>query len=245
MLLQVGVNYANDYSDFKKGADTPARIGPQRLAASGLVPARKVALAAIIAFALASMLGFWIALVTDWRLLLLGGLGLAAAWLYTGGPRPYGYSGLGEVAVFVFFGLAATAGTTYVLELRVTPLALLASITPGCLAAAVLAFNNLRDLVTDRETGKRTLAVRIGPEPTVWMIRGLLVIAFAAPFLSLATGVSPWVPLLVLLGIPFAIGPWRKVRLTGAPALVSALKATGRLEAVLALLWTFGLVLHR
>ena len=161
VAMQVGVNYANDYSDHVRGADR-RRVGPIRVASSGLVPPGQVRLAAVAAFTVAAAAGLAVSLATDWRLLILGALAVAAGWLYTGGPRPYGYLGLGELFVFVFFGLFAAAGATYVNELRVPPAAWTAGVATGCLACAILAINNLRDIATDTAAGKRTLAVRIG-----------------------------------------------------------------------------------
>src|SRR5439155_13413595 len=148
VAIQVGVNYANDYADFVRGADSPKRVGPLRAAASGVVRPEHVRRAAIAAFAVAALVGLAISLTTDWRLVLLGALAVAAGWLYTGGPRPYGYMGLGEVFVFCFFGLFATAGTVYVNELRVPPAAWAAGCATGALACAILAINNLRDITT-------------------------------------------------------------------------------------------------
>src|ERR1700730_10694490 len=158
IAMQIGVNFANDYSDYVRGADR-RRVGPLRAASSGVVPPEHVKRAAIRAFAVPAAAGVPISLATDWRLLVVGALAVAAGWLYTGGPRPYGYIGLGELFVFVFFGLFATLGTEYVQELRIAPLALLAGCATGFLACAILVLNNLRDVETDAVAGKRTLAV--------------------------------------------------------------------------------------
>src|SRR5437870_2102221 len=187
MAMQIGVNFANDYSDHVRGADR-RRVGPLRAASSGVVPPEHVKRAAIAAFAVAAAAGVAISLATDWRLLVVGALAVAAGWLYTGGPRPYGYLGLGELFVFVFFGLFATAGTTYVHELRVPPAAWTAGVATGALACAILAINNLRDIETDAEAGKRTLAVLIGRGPTRATIAGLLGVSLAAPVVAYALG---------------------------------------------------------
>src|SRR5256886_3620389 len=160
VCIQLGVNFANDYSDHRRGADSPARVGPLRAASSGVVPPAQVRSAAIGAFGAAALVGVVLSLATDWRLLLVGAASLLAGWLYTGGPRPYGYLGLGELFVFVFFGLVATIGTVYVQELRVTPLAVLAGCGIGFMATAIPILNNLRDIETDPAPGKRTPATR-------------------------------------------------------------------------------------
>src|SRR4029077_19463092 len=146
LAMQIGVNFANDYSDFVRGADTPRRVGPLRAAASGVVAPKQVRWAAVVAFGVAGVAGLALSLATDWRLLIVGAACLLAGWLYTGGPRPYGDLGLGELFVFVFFGLVATCGTVYVEALHVTLLAVLAGVAMGCLATAILVLNNLRDI---------------------------------------------------------------------------------------------------
>ncbi|MEY4174892.1 MAG: 1,4-dihydroxy-2-naphthoate octaprenyltransferase, partial [Actinomycetota bacterium] len=165
LALQVGVNYANDYSDGVRGTDDQ-RVGPVRLVASGLASAGAVKRAALLAFGVAAVAGLVLAAVTSWWLLAVGAAAILAGWFYTGGPKPYGYLGLGEVFVFVFFGLVATVGTTYVVSERVNTVAWLAGCVAGCLACALLVVNNLRDIPTDREVGKRTLAVRLGDRAT-------------------------------------------------------------------------------
>ncbi|HUE69057.1 MAG TPA: 1,4-dihydroxy-2-naphthoate polyprenyltransferase, partial [Candidatus Acidoferrum sp.] len=161
VAMQLGVNFANDYSDFVRGADA-VRVGPVRAASSGVVPPEHVRWAAIGAFGLAGVAGLLLSLAVDLRLLVVGAACLLAGWLYTGGPRPYGYVGLGEVFVFLFFGLVATAGTVYVETGRVTALAVWMACAMGFLATAILVLNNLRDIDTDAASGKRTLATRIG-----------------------------------------------------------------------------------
>jgi len=240
IALQVGVNYANDYSDFRRGADSPSRRGPVRAAASGLVPPERVKWAALAAFAVAALAGLVVSATTDWRLLLAGLLAIAAAWLYTGGPRPYGYMGLGEVFVFVFFGLLATCGTTYVEVLRVTPLSVAAAVAMGALASAILVLNNLRDIETDRVAGKQTLAVRMGPRGTRGLLIALFCLAFAMPPMAFVLGLADrWIA-LPLLAVPGAIAIARLAASADPRTLVDALERCARLEVWLALLWAAG-----
>jgi 1,4-dihydroxy-2-naphthoate octaprenyltransferase len=242
IAMQIGVNYANDYSDYVRGADT-RRVGPLRAASSGVVPPEHVKRAAIAAFSVAAVVGVAISLVTDWRLLVVGALAVAAGWLYTGGPRPYGYIGLGELFVFVFFGLFATVGTTYVHELRVPPAAWVAGIATGCLACAILALNNLRDIATDAAAGKRTLAVRIGAVWTRRLIAALFAVALLAP---LVAGLAGWVPRLAALPVLVVtmVGPVMRAAASSEPReLVGALQRAAVIEVWWALLWTLGLLL--
>jgi len=243
LAMQVGVNFANDYSDFVRGADTPRRVGPLRAASSGVVAPARVKEAALLAFGIAGVAGVALSLATDWRLLLLGAACLLAGWLYTGGPRPYGYLGLGEVFVFVFFGLVATCGTVYVETLHVTPLALLAGIGVGCLATAILVINNLRDIDTDAAAGKRTLATRIGRDRTLILLLLLVCAAFAVPIVMFVTGLAGVTVMLVYFGIPIAAAPVRTAFASrSGPALVAALKRMAAAEIAYALLLTAGLL---
>ncbi len=237
--LQVGVNYANDYSDGVRGTDD-VRVGPTRLVASGLASASSVKKAAFASFGVAAIAGLAIALSTSLVLLLVGVAAIAAGWFYTGGPKPYGYLGLGEVFVFVFFGLVATAGTTYAAIESVTALSIVMGCAVGSLACALLVVNNLRDIPTDRDVGKRTLAVRLGDQRTRGFYVVLIVLAFAL------CGVGAFWRVSVLLGflaIPLAIGPVRAV-LDGAAGrnLITVLGATGKLQLAWGLLVTVGLV---
>ena len=240
LALQVGVNYANDYSDGVRGTDT-TRVGPVRLVASGIASPRAVKRAAFVAFAVAALVGLALAATTTWWLLAVGVACIAAAWGYTGGPSPYGYMGLGELFVFVFFGLVATVGTTYVAVERATALSVVAGCGVGCLACALLVVNNLRDIPTDTAAGKRTLAVRLGDPRTRLVFVGLVVGAFA--FAGLA---AIWRPaaLLVVFAIPVAAVPVRAVvdRASG-PALISVLGATGRAQLAYGTLFALGLAL--
>ena len=243
LALQIGVNLANDYSDFVRGADTPQRIGPLRASASGIVAPDRVKWAAIAAFAVAGIAGLALSLATDWRLILVGAACLLAAWLYTGGPRPYGYLGLGELFVFIFFGLVATVGTVYVQELRVTPLAVLAGCGIGCLATAILVLNNLRDIETDATAGKRTLATRIGRGPTLVLLLVLVCAAFAVPIVIFVTRLAGVTIMAMHFGIPIAAVPVRTAFATrSGPELVGALKRMAAAELAYALLMTLGLL---
>lgn len=231
VLLQIGVNYANDYSDGIKGTDA-VRVGPVRLVGQGLARAATVKRAAYAAFAGAAILGLILVVLTaQWWLLLVGAASIAAAWLYTGGPRPYGYAGLGEVFVFVFFGLVPVIGTAYVQTLTITGTDVLASVGVGMLSCAILVTNNLRDIVGDAEVGKRTLAVRLGDDRTRMLYTALVTGALVVPIL-LVPATSPIVGLGILSGL-LAIVPLRIV-LGGAsgPALIPALKSTGVLLLV-------------
>ena len=238
LALQIGVNYANDYSDGIRGTDAE-RVGPLRLTASGLASPRAVRRAALGAFAVAALSGLVLSIIANPWLLVVGAAALAAAALYTGGPKPYGYLGLGELMVLVFFGFVATAGSAYVQLGRVPPSAWYASLAVGALACALLVVNNVRDRVTDRAAGKRTLAVRVGDRTG----RRLYTACLVASFVGVAgiTTIHPWAA-LGFLAAPFAWRPARVV-LTGAdgPALIPVLVATVRLELLVATLVALGL----
>jgi 1,4-dihydroxy-2-naphthoate octaprenyltransferase len=238
LALQVGVNYANDYSDGVRGADEQ-RVGPVRLVAAQLARPRQVLTAALACFGTACVAGFALAAVTSWWLLLLGAAAVAAAWTYTGGSHPYGYRGMGEAAVFVFFGVAAVAGTAYVQMDRLTWLALAASVPVGLLSCALLVVNNLRDIPSDAVAGKRTLAVLIGDHRTRVLYAGCLLIAFG---MVLVIAVARPLALLALATLPLALPPLRAVR-AGADgsALIGALGQTGRLQLAFGALLTIGL----
>jgi 1,4-dihydroxy-2-naphthoate octaprenyltransferase len=242
LALQVGVNYANDYSDGVRGTDA-ARTGPQRLVGGGLAEPRAVKLAAWLCFAIAGIAGFVLALVSSPWLLLVGAASIAAAWFYTGGPRPYGYSGFGELFVFVFFGLVAVTGTAYVSLGKVTSLALLSAIPVGLLSVALLVVNNLRDIPTDKNAGKNTLAVRLGDQYT----RLLYVFCLGCAFLfAITVAVSRHRPgaLIALVAACLALGPIRIV-LKGADGrgLIPVLAMTGRLLLVFGVLFAVGIAI--
>jgi len=242
IAIQVGTNYANDYSDHVRGADRH-RVGPLRAASSGVVPPHQVRWAAVAAFGVAAAVGAAVSLVTNPLLIVFGLFAIAAGSLYTGGPRPYGYAGLGEVFVFVFFGLLATVGTTYVHELRAPPAAWVAGCATGLLACAILALNNLRDVEMDADAGKRTLAVRMGRRWTRLLIAAFLLGAVVAPAIAVAFSWAPRWAALPALTVVMAIGIVRATAATQAPALVRALKRAAAMEVWWALLWTLGLLL--
>lgn len=237
--LQIGVNYANDYSDGVKGTDAN-RIGPTRLVASGLASAKSVKLAAYISFLIASIAGVWLALLTSPLLIGVGILAIAAAWGYTGGKNPYGYRGLGELSVFVFFGLVATVGTYYAQTEKITILSFIVAIPMGALACAILAVNNIRDRAQDELVGKRTVAVRLGDLRARRSFVALLVLAHTA-------AIATFIPtaLLTLLAAPltFSIS---KVVLSGATGkdLIPVLGRTGKLQLLFATLFAIALAIQ-
>ena len=241
LALQIGVNYANDYSDGVRGTDE-RRVGPVRLVAAGVAPPRQVLSVALGCFAVACLAGFVLAAVTSWWLLLLGAAAVGAAWTYTGGSRPYGYRGLGEVAVFAFFGVAAVTGTAYVQVGRLTWLAVAASLPVGLLACALLVINNLRDIPSDSVVGKRTLAVMLGDSRTRMLYCACMLVPFAA-----AAGMALARPLalVTLAALPLALAPIRSVRAGAAgPALIAALGMTGRLQLAFGALLSIGLAVR-
>ncbi|HEX4215004.1 MAG TPA: 1,4-dihydroxy-2-naphthoate polyprenyltransferase [Candidatus Dormibacteraeota bacterium] len=243
IAMQFGVNFANDYSDFKRGADTPSRVGPLRAAASGVVPPGQVRLAAIACFGLAGLIGLALALTTDWWLVPIGILAVLAGWLYTGGPRPYGYIGLGEVFVFLFFGLFATVGTVWVIERTASPAAWLLGATMGLLACAVLTINNLRDIRTDRQARKMTLAVRLGAPVTRMLILAEFSLALLLPVLAIAYAGMPAFAILPLVTAPMMVQVWRICRSSEPRPLIAALRRAAAIEVWFALLWALGMVL--
>jgi 1,4-dihydroxy-2-naphthoate octaprenyltransferase len=243
LALQVGVNYANDYSDGVRGTDAAGRrAGPMRLVGSGTASPRAVKYAAFACFGLACCLGLVLAAVTSWWIVAVGALCVVAAWFYTGGSHPYGYRGFGEVSVFVFFGLAAVAGTAFVQMGRLSWLGLAAAGPAGLLSCALLMVNNLRDIDSDATSGKRTLAVRIGDARA----RATYLAFLLVPFL-LAALLAVYRPftLLVLVALPLAIAPLRAVRGgVSGPGLIATLGQTGRLQLAFGVAFTVGLALH-
>ncbi|PRY02620.1 1,4-dihydroxy-2-naphthoate polyprenyltransferase [Allonocardiopsis opalescens] len=240
LLLQIGVNYSNDYSDGVRGTDA-RRVGPVRLTATRLARPRHVLAAALGCFAAAAATGLVLAATSSLWLVLVGALAIVAAWFYTGGSRPYGYRALGELSVFVFFGLVAVVGTAYIQLLAAPWTAWAAAVPVGLVAVALLVVNNLRDIPSDTEAGKRTLAVVLGDRATRLLYAGAVAGAFAVALLTLA---ASWWVALVLLAVPLAVAPVRTV-LGGAtgPALIPPLAATGRLQLVMSLLYAVGLAL--
>ncbi|MGY2700603.1 1,4-dihydroxy-2-naphthoate polyprenyltransferase [Nocardioides sp. HB32] len=243
LALQVAVNYANDYSDGIRGTDAD-RVGPMRLVGSGAASAGAVKRAAFLAFGVAGVAGLALAATTAWWLVLVGLVSALAAWFYTGGSRPYGYLGLGEVMVFVFFGLVAVIGTTYVQTETWEWAALGAAIGVGSLACAILVANNLRDIPTDTLAGKRTLAVLLGDRRTRLLYVALVAVA-ALAVLLVALATSWW----VLIGIGFLVlaAPAARTVVSGAvgPGLIPVLQSTGLAELVWAVLVAVGLVVGR
>jgi len=242
LFLQIGVNYANDYSDGIRGTDE-VRVGPTRLVASGLKSAKSVKQAAFFLFFLAAVAGLFLALRTSRWLILVGVIAILAAWNYTGGAKPYGYQGFGEISVFLFFGVVATSGSYFAQSQKITWQSLLISIPMGTLACAILAINNLRDLPKDALVGKRTLAVRIGDSSARAMITALIATAIFAGLL--AVSISPWV-FSTLLIVPLAIRISIEIN-QGAvgSGLVPLLGKTGKLQLFFALLMTFALFMAR
>ena len=241
LSLQIGVNYANDYSDGIRGTDDE-RVGPFRLTSSRAAAPATVKRAAIGSLAAGALFGVTlIAAAGIWWALAVGSAAVAAAWFYTGGKKPYGYLGLGELFVFVFFGLVAVNGTAYAITLRFGWVALLASIAIGLLAVAIMLTNNLRDIPTDTIAGKRTLAVRLGDRGTRWLFTATMLVPFV---LMVPVMVAQWPVLLVLLALPLVIMPARTV-LGGAMGrdLIPVLGATGKLELVFSVLLLAGLVI--
>jgi 1,4-dihydroxy-2-naphthoate octaprenyltransferase len=244
IFIQIGTNLANDYSDAKRGADTADRLGPVRVTASGMVTPQRVLTATWIAFAVAVACGIYLTFVAGVAILVIGVLSIAAGVLYTGGPRPYGYAGLGEVFVFLFFGLVAVNGSYYVQveELEALPLGL--SISIGFLATAIIVVNNVRDIETDRRAGKMTLAVRVGRPAAVGLYVALVLGAFAVLPVALAAGDASMLPLIGLAALPLAVKPIRTMReRTDGAALNGALAATGALLGAFSLLVTAGLLI--
>jgi 1,4-dihydroxy-2-naphthoate polyprenyltransferase len=243
-FIQIGTNLSNDYSDARRGADTEDRLGPVRVTAGGLMPPRHVLAGTYIAFGIAVAAGLYLAAVAGWELLVVGVASILAGVLYTGGPRPYGYEGLGELFVFVFFGIVAVVGSYYVQteELRWEAFAL--AVPVGLLSSAILVVNNVRDIDTDRRAGKRTLAVKLGRERARVLFTAMVVLSFAAPVVILALGgLTPWL-LITLAALPLGIPLIKTVSSrSDGPALNGALAGTGRLLAVFSVLLAAGVLL--
>ena len=237
--LQIGVNFANDYSDGVKGTDAD-RVGPIRLVASGLASAKSVKAAAFISFGIASIAGVWLAYLTSPLLILVGIISIAAAWGYTGGKNPYGYKGLGELSVFLFFGVIATMGTYYAQTEQLTLLSFIVSIPMGALSCAILAINNLRDRPKDELVGKRTVAVRIGDHNARRMYVALLLLAHLATIVTLIP-----TTLLTLAVLPMSLSISRQV-LSGISGkdLIPVLGRTAKLQMIFSILLAIGLGLH-
>ncbi len=240
LALQVGVNYANDYSDGVRGTDDARRVGPQRLVGSGAVPAGQVKWAALSAFGVAGVAGAALAAAAGWWLIGVGIAAVLAAWFYTGGSRPYGYAGLGELSVFVFFGLVATVGSAYVQLEELTGLAVLTAVPVGLLATALLVANNLRDIPGDKAAGKRTLAVRLGDRGTRALYVALVEAAFVATAIIASTE-RPWVVVALFAAAPALVPVTRVVRGATGPQLVAVLVATAATQLLFGALLATGL----
>ncbi len=244
ILIQIGTNLANDYSDAKRGADPDDRLGPVRVTSSALVAPRRVLVATWLAFGAAVAVGIYLAAVAGPLILVVGALSILAGVLYTGGPRPYGYAGLGELFVFLFFGLVAVNGSYYVQVEQLDWLPFGLSIAVGFLATAILVVNNVRDIDTDRRAHKNTLAVRIGRDRARSLYLTLVASAYLVVPVTLLAGGGPCWALLALASAPLARGPVTAVRTrTDGPALNGALAATGMLLAAFSLLLSAGLLI--
>jgi len=243
MAIQIGTNLSNDYSDARRGADTDERIGPVRVTAGGLVPPRQVLIATYLTFAAAVLCGVYLIAIAGWALLAVGAASILAGVLYTGGPRPYGYAGLGEVFVFLFFGIVAVSGSYFVQRRALPWQAFVLAVPVGLLIAAILVVNNVRDIDTDRRAGKRTLAVRLGRGRT----RVLFAVIVAASFVTswvpwFAGSLSAWL-LLTLAAAPLALGVVQTVRThNDGPSLNAALARTAKLALAFCLLLCAGIL---
>jgi 1,4-dihydroxy-2-naphthoate octaprenyltransferase len=245
LFIQVGANLANDYSDARRGADSDDRLGPLRVTAGDLVPPRQVLLATYLTFGVAVLCGIYLIAESGWIILAIGAASIVAGLLYTGGPRPYGYAGLGELFVFLFFGLVAVTGTHYALTEDFDGTALALAVPVGLMAAAVLVVNNVRDIDTDRRASKNTLAVRLGRERTRRLYAGMLAAAYLVTALIAAVDLdlSLWV-LIALLSVPLAVRLVQTVSThTDGPTLNGALAGTGQLELVFCVLLSAGILL--
>ncbi len=243
LFIQVGTNLSNDYSDARRGADTEDRLGPVRVTAGGLVPPKQVLQGVYVAFGLAVLCGVYLIAKSGWELLIIGVLSIAAGVLYTGGPRPYGYEGLGEVFVFLFFGIVAVAGSTFAQIEEFPWEAFVLAVPVGLLASAILVVNNVRDLDTDRRVGKKTLAVRLGRQRTRTMFAVMVYGAFvAAPLAIFAEDLELWL-FLPWLALPLAARLVRTVRNhADGPTLNGALASTGQLQLVFCVLLAAGIL---
>lgn len=246
IFIQVGTNLSNDYSDARRGADAEDRLGPVRVTAGGLVPPRQVLIATYVSFGVAVLAGVYLVVVAGWQLLLVGGASILAGVLYTGGPKPYGYEGLGELFVFLFFGIVAVAGSYFVQVKHLDWKAFALAVPVGLLASAILVVNNFRDIDSDRRAGKRTLAVRLGRDKTRTMFAVIVYVAFLlAPVTWVFGPMKPWL-LLPWLTLPLAAQIVREVRnRTDGPSLNQALAHTGMLQLAFCTLLSAGLLLSR
>jgi 1,4-dihydroxy-2-naphthoate octaprenyltransferase len=244
LAIQVGVNFANDLADAEKGADTEARIGPTRAVATGLLSAGQMKRGIIIAFGLAAIAGLYLIWLAGWVILAIGVISIIAALGYTNGPIPYGYYGLGELFVFVFFGLVATVGTRYVYDQTAPADAWVSGVAIGLLAAAILVANNVRDSDTDRAAGKRTLAVILGRDTAQWMYAVMVLGSFVVVAVAVPLGTLPSWALLTLLALPLTVSPIRTILTeTAGPPLIGVLKGTARLQLIFSALLSMGVLI--
>ncbi len=243
VAIQIGVNFANDLADAQKGADTEARIGPTRAVASGLMTSGQMKRGIAVMFGLATLAGWYLIWRAGWVILVIGVVSIIAALGYTNGPVPYGYYGLGEVFVFVFFGVVATVGTRYVYDRSAPADAWWSAVAMGVLAAAILVANNVRDIDTDRDAGKRTLAVILGRTSARWLYAAMVMGAYAVIAVAVAASSLPAWALLTFASAPLAVSPVRTIfTQTEGPPLISVLKATARLQLVFAGLLAIGVL---
>jgi 1,4-dihydroxy-2-naphthoate polyprenyltransferase len=245
LFLQIGANFANDVFDFQHGTDTQARVGPTRVTQAGLLTPGQVKLGMVAFFGLATLTGIYLTLAAGWPVVVMGLLSIMVAILYTAGPYPLGYNGLGELFVFIFFGLVAVCGTYYVQAGALSALVISAAIPMGLLASGILTVNNVRDYATDRVTGKKTLAVKLGLSAGRFEYVAFIVLVYAAPVLIWLSGLaSPWV-LLTWLSIPLAVRLVNSIYHDTGPTLNASLARTGQLELIYALIFSLGLILGR
>lgn len=243
LAIQVGVNFANDLADAHKGADTEARIGPMRTVSSGLIRPAEMKLGIVVAFGVAALGGIYLTWYAGWVIAAIGAVSIIAALGYTGGPVPYGYYGLGEVFVFIFFGLVATAGTRYVYDMSVSSAAWTGGVVMGLLAAAILQANNIRDIDTDREARKWTVAVLIGRSNARKLFVVTLFLAYFTILFGSLTGLLPPMGVIALVGVPLGIPLVQTIyRTTEGPELISVLKGTAQLQILTAVMLSLGIL---
>ena len=244
LAIQIGVNFANDLADAEKGADTEARIGPTRAVATGLLSAGQMKRGIVVAFGLAAIAGVYLTWLAGWVILAIGIVSIIAALGYTNGPIPYGYYGLGELFVFIFFGLVATVGTRYVYDMTAPADAWFGGTAIGLLAAAILVANNVRDVDTDRVAGKHTLAVLLGRNAARWLYTVTVLGSFAVVAAAVLLGILPAWSLLTFLALPLTVSPIRTIFTeTAGPPLIGVLKGTARLQLVFAALLAVGVLI--
>jgi 1,4-dihydroxy-2-naphthoate polyprenyltransferase len=246
LFIQVGTNLSNDYSDARRGADAEDRLGPVRVTAGGLVPPRQVLIATYVSFGIAVLFGIYLIVVAGWILLVIGAASIVAGVAYTGGPKPYGYEGLGEVFVFLFFGIVAVTGSYYVQTIHLNWEAFALAVPVGLLASGILVVNNIRDIDSDRRAGKRTLAVRLGRRRTRVMFAVIIYLAFLLTPVTWAFGPTAAWLMLPWLTLPLAASLVRTVHnRTDGPSLNAALAQSGMLQLTFCMLLSAGLLLSR